>query len=130
MNTASTNFYNIIIRFGYCMNYPTTIAKMKRCIILFSAYYIVSHSLLKDQSAYAPVDRDYYHLIDRYGILHGELGDFYTTVKPFIRSRTAHYVVSLEDNMEVVNPIDKFNINYLKNDNWEFAPTPTEDAQH
>lgn len=130
MNTASTNFYNIIIRFGYFMYYPTTIAKMKRCLIFFSAYYILSLSLLKAQSAYAPVDRDYYHLIDRYGILHGELGDFYTTVKPFSRSRTAHYVVSLEDNMEVVNPIDKFNINYLKNDNWEFAPTPTEDAQH
>ncbi|MCH7414783.1 hypothetical protein MM213_14880 [Belliella sp. R4-6] len=75
------------------------------------------------QGAYAPFNRDYYHIIERYEILKGEMNPvFHTGVKPYRRDQVASFLNDyLTDSVSPGNSVDNFNINYLRNDNWEFS---------
>jgi len=77
------------------------------------------------QSAYINYNRDYYHLLDRYQLLRGEfLQEIHTTVKPFGRDDVGEIIGDLEE--QASGYVDAFNINYLKNDNWEFVSEDTD----
>lgn len=76
---------------------------------------------LSAQHTNAPLDRDYYHLLDRYEIRNGQMADFHSSVKPYFRKD----IVSLTDSLQAadlwLSRRDEFNLNYLEADNWEYS---------
>ena len=65
------------------------------------------------------LDPDYYHLLSRYEILQGQqASEFDSNVKTYQRTKVRTFLDSLSLNRTVV---DKFNLQYLLNDNWPFV---------
>ncbi|MEQ8926778.1 MAG: hypothetical protein RLO81_13245 [Fulvivirga sp.] len=78
----------------------------------------------KAQSSLAPLNEDYYHLVDRYEIKYGELSPFFhTSLKGYTRSSIGQYADSLLNEDKQLSHQDKFNLEYLRNDNWEWTGT-------
>ncbi len=76
---------------------------------------------LKSQSVYAPLNSDYYNLIDRLDIK-GYSGNIATSVKPFLRKDIASLSDALsKDSLIRFSRVDKQNLHYLQNDNWEWS---------
>lgn len=97
-----------------------------RC--LFLLFCLLISSLIRAQSPYIPLNQDQYHLIDRYEIRQGRWADkFHSTVKPYNRQAVMQLIDTLENDPDGVSlsATDKFNINYLRDDSWEWArPQP------
>ncbi|MBW3470400.1 hypothetical protein [Arthrospiribacter ruber] len=82
------------------------------------------------QGAYIPYNRDYYHLIERFEILEGKNNPiFHTGFKPFRRDQVASYLDTLATGNLIQSNVDRFNLNYLSNDNWEFIDRETENSK-
>ena len=79
------------------------------------------------QSQYIPLNDDYYHLIDRYEIRRGRLNeDFHIGVKPFQRSAVINFLDSIKaDRTMPLNDTDFFNLDYLRQDSWEWSSDQT-----
>ena len=94
---------------------------MRFWIILSTVFWgWQQHSTAWAQSSYAPLNDDYYHLIERYEMLSGQqAAGFDTNVKPYRRRAIGNFVDSLTLN-ESSSP-DDFNRKYLAHDNWDFA---------
>lgn len=92
-------------------------------LFLLGASLLLSHTHSFGQGAYIPFDRDYYHKFERYEILQGQTNPFFNTgFKPLRRDILAEYLDSLAENPDVIqSKADKFNLNYLSQDNWEFS---------
>lgn len=91
-------------------------------IISFVLCCFVSATNILAQSSYAPLNEDYYHLIERYEISSGQqTTDFDTSLKPYRRRAIGHFVDSLD--LDEPSSRDKFNRRYLANDNWNYANT-------
>ena len=104
---------------------------MKKRLTLITGFCHLIFLDLIAQSAYAPVDKDYYHLIDRYAIIEGNINDrFHTAFKPYRRDAISAWADELTSDSVARNSIDRFNWSFLENDNWEFSSTPTEDSNH
>jgi hypothetical protein len=94
----------------------------KKLLFLTLSIWLSNIYLSKAQSAFAPLNQDYYHLIDRYEIKRGKFSEgFHTTVKPYTRKG----IVSLVDSVWADTSIhlsnqDKFNLEYLQDDSWEW----------
>ena len=75
------------------------------------------------QSTNIPLNRDYYHLIDRYEIINRDFADgFHSTVKPYQRQYVAALADSLLGDQALdLNRTDRFNLEYLSADNWEWS---------
>lgn len=87
-------------------------------------------SLCFGQSVNAPLNEDYYHLIDRYEILQGQHSPFfYATWKPYLRKNIAQFADSLHRSGNFTDRVDQFNIQYLLNDNWEWAEEADNDSR-
>lgn len=85
---------------------------------------------LMAQSSYAPLNEDYYHLIDRYEIKTGRIvPQIHTAVKPYKRSSIAAYVDTLVQQEFFPSKVDQFNAEYLRNDNWEFSRPETNESR-
>jgi hypothetical protein len=99
----------------------------KKLLFLILFIYISLSYQLKAQSSFAPLNQDYYHLIDRFEIKRGKFSEgFHTTVKPYTRKGIISLVDSVwEDNSIYLSPQDKFNLGYLQNDSWEWANPDT-----
>ena len=97
-----------------------------RCLLLLSCLLISFTS--RGQSPFIPLNQDQYHLIDRYEIRQGRWADkFHSTVKPYNRQGVMQLIDTLENDPDGVglSATDKFNINYLRDDSWEWAtPQP------
>lgn len=93
--------------------------KKTRIICLLICCLFVSAS--PAQSVYIPLDRDYYHLLDRYILLEKETNTFKTAFKPYRRDQTALFLDSIMQKATVWNKVDRFNLAYLRDDNWEFS---------
>ncbi|MDX2188720.1 MAG: hypothetical protein SFY32_02545 [Bacteroidota bacterium] len=90
--------------------------------ILFLSIFSVSISTYA-QGVFAPINPDYYHLVDRYEILSGKFAPkIFTTYKAILRKDIAGFADSLKADSNNFSKVDKFNISYLANDNWEFFP--------
>ena len=85
------------------------------------------------QSANIPINRDYYHLIDRYEIMSGKFSqNFHSHVKPFQRAHVGGFIDSLYNNESFMNDLNKrdyFNLQYLANDNWEWSASDSSDSK-
>ena len=90
-------------------------------------------SSLYSQSANIPLNREYYHLIDRYEIQSGKFSqDFHSNVKPLQRHHVAGFIDSLYNDDYFLNQLsgrDKFNLQYLANDNWEWSQNDDNDSR-
>lgn len=90
---------------------------MKRLLILL--WLTFSSGILFAQSTFVPYNRDYYHLIDRFHIRFADDPDFLQMAfKPVRRADLAEFLLSIEDRYDSLSPADKFNFQYLMNDNW------------
>lgn len=92
-------------------------------ICVFQLFLCLSYSWnCQAQSVYIPLNQDYYHLIERYEIKSGKLADeFHGSIKPILREGVVNLAESiLEENQSLSNR-DYFNLQYLKNDNWEWT---------
>ena len=82
------------------------------------------------QSANLPLNRDYYHLLDRLTIKSGTLSKYYqSALKPYRREVVADFVDDLDVDSLGYNRIDRFNIGYIKNDNWSFVDSSESDSR-
>jgi hypothetical protein len=83
------------------------------------------------QQQFAPLNDDYYHLIDRYEIVRGRFSeDFHVAIKPFQRKAIINLIDSIvADRTIPLTHQDFFNFSYLQNDSWEWASKRTADSQ-
>jgi hypothetical protein len=82
------------------------------------------------QSTNLPLNSDYYHILDRLAVKSGSLSRYYqATLKPYRRDAVAEFVESLNIDSLEFNKVDKFNINYIKNDNWSFCDSSESDSR-
>lgn len=75
------------------------------------------------QSALQPLNPDTYHLIDRLEIVSGQnLPNIFTGIKPFARQEIGKALSHFDSTISKkdLSKKDLFNIQYLKNDNWEW----------
>ncbi|MEM8895693.1 MAG: hypothetical protein AAGC88_14010 [Bacteroidota bacterium] len=92
---------------------------MKQLLVVL--FLIASFHTALPQSANVPLNEDYYHLLDRYEIKQRAFStDFFSNFKPYARQAIAGFLDSLPENV-VTSEVDEFNLNYLRNDNWEFT---------
>jgi hypothetical protein len=104
---------------------------MKKAFIFF-VLLITGSICVFSQSSNIPLNRDYYHLIDRYEIMSGEFSDnIHSHVKPLQRHHVAAFVDSLYQNeyfLGWLSSRDVFNLQYLANDNWEWSENDESDS--
>lgn len=80
--------------------------------------------LVHAQSAYAPLNESYYHLLERYEIKTGRvLTPLFTAVKPYRRADISAYLDSVRALGTFTSPADRFNLAYLSQDNHEWTGT-------
>lgn len=87
--------------------------------------------LVNAQSTNAPLNEDYYHRIDRYEVkLARIVPEIFTSVKPYKRSAIVALVDSLATKENIFqSSADKFNLEYLRNDNWEWSGVATNESK-
>jgi hypothetical protein len=96
------------------------------CLLLLSAGFAGS---LQAQDTYVPYDPEIYRLIDRYQILYSnQLPEFHTAVKPIGRQEVAK--LAEVSAMNAQTAVDKFNTNYLLNDNWNYTEQDSNASKH
>lgn len=87
--------------------------------------------LLFSQGANIPLNRDYYHLIKRYEIMTGKFSPaFHGHVKPLQRTWVAAFIDSMYNNKDFyskLNERDKFNLDYLATDSWDWSQSDSSD---
>src|ERR1039457_3919330 len=94
-----------------------TILYVPLCMVLF----FFSACSAFSQSVYAPLNNDYNDLIDRLAIK-GYSGNIFTSVKPYLRKDIAQLADSISKDSTIhFSKVDRRNLQYLQNDNWEFS---------
>src|SRR5258705_9659707 len=79
------------------------------------------------QSTNATLNDDYYHWITRYEIKAGRIApEIFITIRPYRRSDIISFIDTLNKRDGVfTSEADKFNYEYLRNDNWEWSRADT-----
>ncbi len=96
---------------------------MKKLLILL--VFLLTQGLISAQSTFIPYNRDYYHLVDRFQIKYGNADNLLqTTFKPLRRVDLSNFLLGIQDKYDSLSPQDKFNYQYLVNDNWEWTNSP------
>jgi hypothetical protein len=99
---------------------------MRRLIILLFFVPFVAYP----QSNYAPLNEDYYHLIDRYEIKAGKIVPLlFTSIKPYKRSSIIDFIDTLKHDGVFITEADQFNEEFLRNDSWEWSNSATNDSR-
>jgi hypothetical protein len=76
------------------------------------------------QGTNAPLNKDYYHLIDRLEIRGGAMApNHHSAVKPYSRTAIGSFLDSLANENRSLSRSSEFNRTYLANDNWEWTNT-------
>lgn len=104
---------------------------MKRKLLLF---IIALATQVFAQSAYTNQTTDYYHWMDRYEVLSGQINEeVFTAHKPYRRDQAIKSALIRSDSIlldtnafkkqsyKQWSNVDHFNFQYIKVDNWEFA---------
>ncbi len=88
--------------------------------------WVASHA----QSTNATLNEDYYHWVTRYEIKAGRVAsEIFSSVRPFQRKAIVAFVDSLEKKDRVfISAADQFNLQYLRNDNWEWGHAETNNS--
>jgi len=92
--------------------------------------WIGLHTKATAQSAYLPLNPDAYHLVERYEIKSGRLSDRLPThAKPYLRKAVARFADTIARTLPALSAVDKFNLAYLQNDNWEWSDSAQSDSK-
>jgi hypothetical protein len=76
------------------------------------------------QSSNAPLNPDYYDLLNRYEIRSGSFAEqFQMNTMPYRRDAIGQFLDSIKDSNAIVSGVDEFNLQYLMDDNWEHSDT-------
>ncbi|GAB4401849.1 MAG: hypothetical protein OHK0053_25170 [Microscillaceae bacterium] len=79
---------------------------------------------------FAPLNQDYYTLLDRYEIKANQhLSAWNTQLKPYPRSVIAHQADSVWSQLPQLSAADRFNLQYFQNDNWEWSSSTQTDSR-
>jgi hypothetical protein len=82
------------------------------------------------QSSYISPNENYYHLLDRYEVKSGQISPYvFTSVKPWKRSAIVQFMDTLDRQGMFTSGADRFNLQYVRNDNWEWARPETNDRK-
>ena len=74
------------------------------------------------QSTFAPLNPDYYYLLDRYEIKSGAFSPtFHASIKAYERKAIAEFIDSVVIDSSKRTRTDQFNLAYLRNDNREWS---------
>jgi hypothetical protein len=105
---------------------------MNRYLVIIS-FLVFSPAFSFAQSANVPINRDYYHLLERYEIMSGKFSPtIHSHVKPYQRAQVGRFLDTLYNNpdfLERLSSRDQFNMQYLSNDSWEWTESDTSDSQ-
>ncbi len=89
-------------------------------VLLLISFCTLLANIVTAQSSNAPLNPDYYHLIDRYEIRNGQLSPtFDTNVKPYQRQAIGQFLDTLQ--LASASAADRFNLRYLAEDNWPWT---------
>jgi hypothetical protein len=102
---------------------------MKR--IYLTSLLLLQASWLCAQSVYAPLNQDYYHIVDRYEIKSGRVADgFHSSWKPYERKSIVGLVDRVEaDSLLPLSSRDRFNLQYLRDDSHEWNEKENSDSK-
>lgn len=90
--------------------------------IYLSLFLLIISQALLAQSTYAPMNKDYYNLIDRYEIRNGNfVPGMHTSYKEYRRADIVGLLDSLSLDSTHFSTQDKFNVDYLNTDNWQYG---------
>ena len=83
---------------------------------------LVFHLTLHSQTTFAPLDPAYTSIIDHFEIQYGSKAPYlFSSVKPYTRKSIAHFAETLlADTTIRLSQVEKSNLKYLLNDNWEY----------
>lgn len=93
-------------------------------LILLSATIFGTILYVTSQGVYVPLDDEYYHKVERYEIKSGRLSNkLYMSAGQIRRQDIAHFLEDItNDTLRMrLNKRDRFNLGYLKDDNWEWS---------
>jgi hypothetical protein len=95
------------------------------CLFIFAFQFN-----LTAQSAYIPLNQDVYHLIERYEIKSGRFNNkLHTHLKPYQRQYVSKMADSAWAQIENLSAQDQFNLEYLRNDSWEWSDSAQNDSR-
>jgi len=98
---------------------------LKYCLYLFLLF---PFSVLA-QGTYVPLDREVYHIIDRFQVRYGEkVPELHTGIKPYRRLDVAKLAEAAHWNQQNLSRADEFNQSYLLNDNWDYTTRETRET--
>lgn len=107
---------------------------MNRSFLILIFYAIILGTAWNQGgSAYIPLNRDYYYLIDRYEIRYGKFSrHLFTSAKQLRRSDVVKFLDEVRGDSDRIrfNKRDRFNLRYLENDNWEWSQRPGSGDNH
>lgn len=82
------------------------------------------------QSSFVPLNEDYYHWVDRYEVKSGRvMPQLFTGVRPWKRSDVVEMIDSLDKSGLFQSSADRFNLEYLRNDSWEWSGAASSDSE-
>lgn len=82
------------------------------------------------QSTFVPLNEDYYHRVERYEIKSGRvMPQLFTGIRPWRRSDIVAMTDSLNEKGFFVSRSDQFNLDYLRNDSWEWSRAASADSE-
>ncbi|MCS6820366.1 MAG: capsule assembly Wzi family protein [Microscillaceae bacterium] len=101
---------------------------MKKNLVFWLFTYPTS--FLFAQSVFVPTNQDYSHLIERYEIRQGKFAKMHTHMKPLSRKNIVLFAENfLKDSTLSASQSDKFNLQYLISDSWEWATSHENNAK-
>jgi hypothetical protein len=108
----------------FCLNLYLKMRKALLLLLVSAPFWAFS------QSSYVSPNADYYHLLDRYEVKSGQIStSLFTSVKPWKRSAIVAFLDSLDRQGMFTSSADRFNLQYFRNDNWEWARPETNDRE-
>ncbi len=97
----------------------------KKALLILTLYAFYANWALA-QSTNIPLNKDTYHLIDRLEILSGDMApNHHSAVKPYTRKAIGQFTDSIQQQNLTRSRQDDFNLDYLRNDNWEWVDSST-----
>ena len=100
--------------------------------LLISAIFVLTQFPIATyaQSVNVPLNKDYYHILDRLAIKSGAMSQYYqSSLKPYRRENVAAFLDDLNMDSLDFSKIDRFNADYIKNDNWSFSDSSNSNSR-
>lgn len=108
----------------FCLNLYLKMRKVLTFLLISGPFWAFS------QSTNVSPNESYYHLLDRYEVKSGRISPYvFSSVKPWKRSDIVQFMDTLDRQGIFTSKADRFNLQYIRNDNWEWARPETNDRK-